>query len=419
MKHSAEDFPFRITDVARLMGITVRTKNAKSWDCDCIFCGRKQKLNINFIKDVYNCNYCGAHGGKLALYGDYYNLTHREAYEEICSGLHLDTGGEAINRPKAALPEPVAEIPNSDLAPEKEIHRTYSMLLSFLTLTEKHRQDLQGRGLTDAQIEQCRYRSTPVFGFKQIVGRLVDAGCTIQGVPGFYQDKDGKWTMNFTGKGSGFLVPMKAINGNIRGMQIRLDHPRDGQKYIWFSSVNKNLGVSSGSPVHFIGDPADETLYITEGGLKGSIAHYLSGHSFLCIAGVTQYNRLPAALEELKAHGLKYVKEAYDMDKLMQIGVSPENCAGCKPERRETCEAYRRYTALPEDMKENMVRMDCPAKLHKRNILQNACRHLYEICQKLGLSCHRIVWDTSGEGEWNGEVKGIDDCLYKQRRQNE
>ena len=47
-------------------------------------------------------------------------------------------------------------------------------------------------------------------------------------------------------------------------MQIRLDVPikdendspdKSGTKYIWLSSVGKEMGTSSGSPVHFVGDP--------------------------------------------------------------------------------------------------------------------------------------------------------------------
>ena len=56
-------------------------------------------------------------------------------------------------------------------------------------------------------------------------------------------------------------------------MQILLDIPfRDkddppgkaGTKYIWLSSAAKNRGVTSGSPVHFAGDPFSRTVYVTE-----------------------------------------------------------------------------------------------------------------------------------------------------------
>ena len=57
----------------------------------------------------------------------------------------------------------------------------------------------------------------------------------------------------------------------------------DTKKYIWLSSVNYDQGVSSGSPVHVIGDLHAERVYLTEGALKGTIAHYLSSATFVCV----------------------------------------------------------------------------------------------------------------------------------------
>ena len=151
------------------------------------------------------------------------------------------------------------------------------MLLSSLTLSQKHLEDLKGRGLTERQIEEQRYRSTPLFGFRKLAEKLLAEGCTLQGVPGFYQDKTGNWTINFSGNNSGFLIPVRSIDGKIQGMQIRVDKVVDKRKYIWFSSANRKMGTSSGSPIHMIGDPDSEEVYVTEGPLKGTVAHYLSG----------------------------------------------------------------------------------------------------------------------------------------------
>lgn len=424
MRYRVEDFPFRIRDVAELMGINPTDRAGRSrsgsykdqsWYCNCVFCGHKGKLNINFTKNVFNCNYCGEHGGMLELYGRYYNLSNREAFEEICSGLHMEKPQQSEFRAKVPQPEnrSADDADQVLLASETEINKTYSMLLSLLTLSEKHQQDLLNRGLTLEQIAERRYRSTPVFGYKQIVQKLIQAGCVIQGVPGFYQDKDGKWSMNFSSRGSGFLVPMESIDGHISGMQIRLDHPRDGQKYIWFSSVNKENGVSSGSPLHFIGNLDAEAIYITEGGLKGSIAHYLSGETFLCVAGITQYKNIPAILEELKFGNLKHVNEAYDMDKLMHTEAESKECQSC--EYKLDCHAFQHYLSLPKDMQSNMVQMTCPRKMQKRSIIQKGCTHVYEICQELNLTYTRCVWDMNEGGEWNGQIKGIDDYLYEQK----
>lgn len=163
MKHSLEDFPFRIRDVEQLMGLRPRRTRTGNSDFDCIFCGGKGKMNINYQKNVYGCVRCGCGGGMVDLYARYYHLTAKEAYEEICSGLHLD-GEVPVYREPVSLPEPIPE--EQPKANAEVIHKTYCMLLSSLTLSQKHLEDLKGRGLTERQIEEQRYRSTPLFGFR-------------------------------------------------------------------------------------------------------------------------------------------------------------------------------------------------------------------------------------------------------------
>jgi len=158
--------------------------------------------------------------------------------------------------------------------------------------------------LTEEQINRHYYCSTPLFGFKQLTARLISEGYTVEGVPGFYQLKDGSWTMNQSVKNSGFFIPVISIDGLIQGMQIRLDQPYKGMKYIWFSSVNKPSGVTSGSPVHFIGNPHSAVVYLTEGALKGNIAHEYAKNSMLCVAGVNQYKHLLELLAQLKSMGM-------------------------------------------------------------------------------------------------------------------
>src|SRR5699024_12838019 len=104
-------------------------------------------------------------------------------------------------------------------------------------------------------------------------------------------------SLNLESVDSGLLIPVESMDGKMQAGQIRLDHPRDNNKYLWFSSAGYPHGVSSGSPVHVIGDLDAENIYLTEGGLKGSIAHYLSGHTFICFAGVNMYRSLRTVLE--------------------------------------------------------------------------------------------------------------------------
>ena len=234
------DFPFDIMEVVSLLNLRVRRRQSDSVYTDCPLCGdNRGKMNINLGKNTFRCNYCGESGGMLALYGKTHGVNNSEAYREICDV--LQTG----NRPqgyeiKAVEKQP--SIPNSELASISEINQTLSMLLDMLKLSETHRKNLRNRGLTDNQIDKLGYKSTPpVWLCLKLTERLIQQGCTVQGVPGFYLGDNGKWTVKFNTKTAGILIPVKGIDGLIRGTQIRLDIPikdrnenadREGTKYL-------------------------------------------------------------------------------------------------------------------------------------------------------------------------------------------
>ncbi len=391
-------FDYDIRDVVRILNLRIRRKNSHSYDVDCPFCGYKTgKMNVNIEKNVFRCNYCDEQGGMLDLYGKLYNLSKSEANKQIREALNLGQYRDDYVRPTKVEEPPLVE--NSELAPPEKLNETYLMLLSLLTLSKKHMEDLLARGLTKEQIAEQRYRSVPLFGIKSMVKKLMEKGCTVQGVPGFYLDKDGEWSMNFSAKFSGILIPIISAKGWIQGFQIRLDHVIKDCKYIWFSSVNYELGVSSGSPVHIIGNLNVDTAYITEGALKGTIAHYLSGKTFICVAGVNLYANLKAVLEDFQHRNLKFVYEAYDMDKKMKIDCDRnyKKCRECEKD---------------DDSKE------CPYKVKKRKNIRNGCRKMYEICRSLGLPVQRMLWDTDEKEEWKGEIKGIDDLYYTMKKEH-
>lgn len=78
------DFPFGIMDVVELLHLRIRRRQANSVYVDCPFCGdRRGKMNVNFVKNVWRCNYCDEHGGMLALYARLNNTTTSDAYWEI------------------------------------------------------------------------------------------------------------------------------------------------------------------------------------------------------------------------------------------------------------------------------------------------------------------------------------------------
>ena len=233
-------FDYGILDVVQVLHLRKRRGNYY----DCPFCGETHgKLNINVEKNVFRCNRCDASGGMLKLYADLHNVTLSEANQQIREAL-----GKGEYRTDYIKATPVQEEKaTAELAPIEEIHRTYQRMLSMLTLNRKHQEDLQRRGLKPEQIEAQRYRSVPLFGMKKLVKRLAEEGYMVKGVPGFYRDTDGNWTINFKAENSGILIPIVSLDGFIQGFQIRVDHVTDTKKYIWLSSVNYDQGVSSGT----------------------------------------------------------------------------------------------------------------------------------------------------------------------------
>lgn len=403
-----QDFPFTIVDVAYLLNLHIRHKNAVSLDVDCPFCGEKKgKLNLNTKKNVFKCNRCGESGGMLSLYGKIYGIDNRTACRDIKNtlGKNEQAPSYQVKKRKIILEEPETE--NAPPASDVVKHKTYSMLFSMLVLADTHRKNLLNRGFTEQQIKENGYKSTPVFRFKMLTRKLLEAGCTIKGVPGFYQDEDGEWTIHFSNKSSGFLVPVRNIDGLIVGAQIRLDHPYDGRKYIWLSSTNFHMGTSSGSPIHLAGSLGEKTIFMTEGPLKGDLAHAISGRTFGCVPGANQYANFPSFLQAMKLTGTEAVYEAYDMDKLLKTV-----CRGDYNEECIYCENYRR--------KWNQQVIPCEKKSVKRRNIQRGCQKLAQICQELGLSVKTLTWDMNDDGDWAEHVKGVDNYLYalEQKKRN-
>ena len=366
------DLPFGIMDVAGLLRLNIRRRAPGQVYVDCPICGdRRGKMNLNTAKDLWRCNYCGEGGGMLSLYAKVYGVSNSDAYREICDALAVNGFSPDYTVPEKTTP---AEAEQSDAASVQEVHQTLSMLLSMLTLIPAHRAHLQSvRGLSDDEITRFGFKSTPPpFLCRSLTNRLVKAGCKVQGVPGFYVDDNGCWTVKFHQRTSGIIIPIFGVDGLIRGAQIRLDTPirdqesdpdKSGTKYLWLSSASKKRGVSSGSPVHFVGDPFARVVYVTEGLLKADVAHFLMDRSFAATAGANNVNKLDMLFALLAANGTEVIIEAEDMDKYHNAAVS------------------------------------------------KGASKIYLMARSHGLECRRLTWDPN--------YKGIDDWQLAMRQKKE
>lgn len=177
----------------------------------------------------------------------------------------------------------------------------------------------------------------------------------MQGVPGFYVNDYGKWTVKFYTRTSGIVIPLRGADGLLHGLQIRLDHPirdkddppdKEGAKYLPLTSTGKNQGVSAGTPVHFIGDPHARVVYVTEGALKADIAHALTSRTFVATVGANNSNGLDELFAFLHRNGTEEIIEAEDMDKYHCIASSKRYWE--RIERGESYLMFLRKTSSPQ-----------------------------------------------------------------------
>lgn len=341
----------------------------------------------------------------LTLYADlkgiYSQDRYKIAYWEILEAIRSGAKGERRQGGYSSRISGMEEEPVSLGIQDK----VYRRLLEYLELSDRHRKKLLERGLTEEQIEQYQFCSTPAYGTENLARKLILEGYSLAGVPGFFFNDRKNWDVAFYRANRGILCPAYSLDGEIAGFQIRLDEPLDDRKYLWLSSTNRNRGTGSRSPVTFMGDPYDRTVRVTEGILKATVAHSLSGYSFLGTPGVNQYKELKKALVTLKQNGLKEVQEYYDMDKYLNI-----QCFG--DYKSSACSCCTRYVPGGDGAV-------CEKKQDKRDMIREGCGRLYEICDELGLRCIRKTWDMNPDRIWNGNLKGIDDYWWDRKQRTD
>ncbi len=328
-----QEFPFDIEYVVQLLNLRIRRRCADGVYTDCPFCGdNRGKMKVTYTKNVWRCNYCNEGGGMLKLYALAKNISTSEANREICDTILNGDSWSDWTPSQRTTAKPPEKVQSSTLAEIPVIHKTLTGLLGMLKLSEQHREHLRvKRGLTDEEIDLLGYKSTPPFYMcKPLTDRLISQGYTVEGVPGFYQ-KNGQWTVSFSTLLAGILIPVRGVDGLLRGCQIRLDVPlkdenedkdKDGSKYVWLSSAGKPMGTSSGSPVHYVGEPNARVVYLTEGSLKADISHTLMNRTFAAIAGINNTSQLELVLAYLAEHGTQIIVAAPDMDRFRNENVS-------------------------------------------------------------------------------------------------
>jgi hypothetical protein len=219
-----------------------------------------------------------------------------------------------------ARPPATPPLPSTGTAPDRAdadtLHRVYSAILAALPLSAAHRANLSGRGLSDGEIDARGYGTLPIQGRARIAGELRQRfGDGVLRVPGIVtRERDGRRYLSIAGA-AGLLAPVRDVAGRVVALQSRRDGPTDASiapRYSYMSSL-KYGGAGSGAPVHVprgVTGPC-HIVRVTEGALKGDIAHARTGLPTIGLPGVASWR---PALPILQALGAKTVRLALDAD---------------------------------------------------------------------------------------------------------
>jgi putative DNA primase/helicase len=229
-----------------------------------------------------------------------------------------DDKGKPLPKRSGPLPKPAG------VEVRDEVYRA---LLGYLTLDAHHREELKLRGLTEAEIDDCGYRTlrkNAAERRKRLERLAGEFGETVLlTVPGLALDDRKKLTICAP---PGLLIPVRNVAGQTVALRVKPEKKLDGgSKYIWLSSASRG-GPSSGSQCHVPNykDPAN-AIRLTEGELKADIATHRGRMLCLSAPGVSNWN---VALPAIRDLGCRTVRVAFDSDGLVNavVALATVNC---------------------------------------------------------------------------------------------
>lgn len=234
--------------------------------------------------------------------------------------LGIDLDSPDANK-KQVLPKRVFVPAPETLEANKQTNEQISM--SFIPIFKyMYNQDrkaifphLLSRGMTEEEIEKspfvCAPKSKDINNILNIVNNY---GTNTEGLPGFYEGPNGAFTMKVpkNSKATNLMIPIfnfkkQLVSFHMRGLT-------QSSPYWSFSSSGEKKGCSPGTPTGYWGDTNAETIMLTEGALKGYLAHIWTGLPVMYILGVSSQTMLDDALKDAKKAGVKNIIMAFDMD---------------------------------------------------------------------------------------------------------
>lgn len=232
-----------ISNVINKLGLKKTKQIGNNIYVVCPFCQSNEEKNgymkANIIKNLFICNKCQSSGTSLKLYADSKYMTTKDAYKQLLKEIPvLDNMPYVFNNP---------------LKDEYYRDLVYNAFLDLLHLNQKHLEKLKSMQFSEEYIKKHKFKSIEnnEKNKKEICEKLQADGFKLDGLPGFYQDKDFKWTYK---SHKGIFIPA-ILNNKIQGLRIFLDEKYSSDtENIWFSSNNEYNGAKASNWPIFLKD---------------------------------------------------------------------------------------------------------------------------------------------------------------------
>ena len=200
----------------------------------CPFCQNGNEKNgylkANIINNLYICNNCQTSGTSVELYASMKYITTKEAYIRLSR--------------EAPILDNIPYIFNNPIKDENYRDLVYNEFLDIQTLSNKHKEKLINMGFSEKYILENKFKTIECSKKRigEICKELENKGYKLDGLPGFYQDNNFKWTYK---SHRGIFIPVTLYN-KIQGLRILLDEPYYlDTENIWFSSNNEYNGTKA------------------------------------------------------------------------------------------------------------------------------------------------------------------------------
>lgn len=287
---------------------------------------RNKDMAIYFEDNSFKDFYTGVGGDSVIL--DYYLTTGDELIVESgvdsqyfilkskLLGIDIETKDKEVEVQTARFTPPPPSVEEALIQHPRAINVNFRAIFRYLWKIDREPlvQHFLDRGMTEEEIKNSPFVLAPIEkDINNILNIVNNQGTDTEGLPGFYR-KNGAYTLRtFTNERNMMMIPIFNVRKELVSFHMR--GLSRNSKYWSFSSAGEEMGCSPGSPTGFWGQFGQtDTIILTEGALKGYLAHIWTGIPTMYILGVSSQGGLHEALSHAKENGVKKVIIAFDMD---------------------------------------------------------------------------------------------------------